>query len=95
VARRAFEVIDVVEILIHWYAGRSQHELSASLGVDRQTVRKDVGPVVAAGLASGGPPMAEVDWRGLVCEWFPELVDARLRQVSWPVIECHRDYIAE
>lgn len=23
-----------------------------------------------------------------------ELADARLRQVSWPVIECHRDYIA-
>lgn len=39
--------------------------------------------------------MAEADWRGLVCEWFPELADARLRQVSWPVIECHRDYIAE
>jgi transposase len=30
-----------------------------------------------------------------VCEWFPELSDARLRQVSWPVIEAHRDYIAE
>jgi hypothetical protein len=29
-------VIDIVEILIHWYAGRSQHELAASLGVDRQ-----------------------------------------------------------
>jgi hypothetical protein len=48
-------VIDVVEILIHWYAGRSQHELSASLGVDRKTVRKYVGPAVAAGLGPGGP----------------------------------------
>jgi hypothetical protein len=38
-----------------------------------------------AGFALGGPPMAEADWRGLVCEWFPELADARLRQVSWPV----------
>jgi transposase len=87
-------VIDVVEILIHWYAGRSQHELSASRGVDRTTVRKYVGPAVAAGLGPGGPPMAEADWRRLVVEWFPELADARLRQVSWPVIECHRDYVA-
>jgi hypothetical protein len=38
-ARRSFYVIDIVEILIHWYAGRSQHELAASLGVDRKTIR--------------------------------------------------------
>ena len=29
-ARRTFDVIDIVEILIHWYAGRSQNELAAS-----------------------------------------------------------------
>jgi hypothetical protein len=29
-ARRSFYVIDIVEILVHWYAGRSQHELAAS-----------------------------------------------------------------
>ena len=33
-------MIDVIEILTHWYAGRSQNELSASLGVDRKTLRK-------------------------------------------------------
>ncbi len=92
--RRTFDVIDIVEILIHWYAGRSQYELLASLGVDRKTVRKYVGPAVAAGLAPGGSPMAEADWRKLVCEWFPELSEAGLRQVSWLGIECHRDYIA-
>jgi transposase len=92
-ARRTFDVIDIVEILIHWYAGRSQHELSASLGVDRKTVRKYLAPAVAAGLEAGGPPMAEADWRKLVVEWFPELADAGLRQVSWPGIEPHRDYI--
>ena len=87
-------MVDIVEILIHWYAGRSQHELSASLGVDRKTARKYVAPAVASGLEPGGPPMTEADWRRLVVEWFPELSDARLRQVSWPVIEAHRDYIA-
>ncbi len=86
-------MIDIVEILIHWYAGRSQHELATSLGVDRKTLRKYVAPAQAAGLAPGGPPMAEADWRKLVVEWFPQLADTRLRQVSWPVIEPHRDHI--
>jgi transposase len=93
-ARRTFEVIDIVEILTHWYAGRSQNELATSLGVDRKTLRKYTGPARAAGMEPGGPPMSEADWRTLVCGWFPELVDTRLRQTSWPVIECHRDYIA-
>jgi transposase len=93
-ARRTFEVIDIVEILTHWYAGRSQNELASSLGVDRKTLRKYTGPARAAGMEPGGPPMSEADWRTLVIDWFPELVDTRLRQTSWPVIECHRDYIA-
>jgi hypothetical protein len=78
----------------HWYAGRSQNELAASLGVDRKTLRKYTGPARAAGMEPGGSPMSEADWRTLVCGWFPELVDTRLRQTSWSVIECHRDYIA-
>ena len=87
-------MIDIVEILIHWYAGRSQHELAASLGVDRKTQRKYTAPARAAGIEPGGPPMAEADWRTLVAGWFPELCDTGLRQVSWPRIELHRDYIA-
>lgn len=38
-ARRSFTVVDVTEILIHWYAGRSLSEVSDSLGVDRKTIR--------------------------------------------------------
>ena len=87
-------MIDIVEILIHWYAGRSQHELAASLGVDRKTQRKYTAPARAAGIEPGGPPMGEGDWRTLVTGWFPELCDSGLRQVSWPRIEPHRDYIA-
>jgi hypothetical protein len=93
-ARRTFDVIDIVEILIHWYAGRSQNELATSLGVDRKTLRKYTASALAAGITPGGPPMGEADWRTLVAGWFPELTDARLRQTSWPVIEAHRDYIA-
>ena len=39
-ARRTVDVIDVVEILTHWYAGRSQNELATSLGADRKTLPK-------------------------------------------------------
>ena len=58
-ARRTFDVVDVTEILIHWYAGRSISEVSTSLGVDRKTIRKYLAPAVAAGLAPGGPAMAQ------------------------------------
>jgi transposase len=92
-ARRTFDVIDVVEILTHWYAGRSQNELAISLGVDRKTQRKYTAPAVAAGFVPGGPPVSEAEWRALAAEWFPQLVDQRLRQVSWPLIEPHRDDI--
>ena len=53
-ARRTFDVIDVIEILTHWYAGRSQNELATSLGVDRKTLRKYTAPAVAAGMAPVG-----------------------------------------
>lgn len=33
-------MVDITEIYLHWYAGRSKSELAASLGVDRKTVRK-------------------------------------------------------
>jgi hypothetical protein len=39
-ARRTFDVIDVVEILQHWHAGRPKAVIAESLRVDRRTVRK-------------------------------------------------------
>ena len=45
----------VMEILIHWYAGRSQHELAASLGVDRKTLRKYTAPAGRGGDRAGRP----------------------------------------
>ena len=37
--------------------------------------------------------MTEADWRARAQSWFPALVDKGLRQVSWPAIEVHRDYV--
>lgn len=75
-ARRAFEVIDVVALLQHWHAGRSKAEVAASVGVNRGTVRKYVAAAEAAGLVPGGPPLSRGEWVELVRGWFPELIDA-------------------
>jgi transposase len=92
-ARRTFDVIDVTEVLMHWHAGRSLLGMSESLGVDRKTIRKYIAPAVAAGIAPGGPAKSEAEWQALVREWFPGLADTRLRQVTWPAIAVHHDYI--
>ena len=92
-ARRTFIVVDLVEILSHWYAGRPKVEVARSLGVDAKTVRRYVAAAEAAGLVPGGPPISEEQWRRWVREWFPHLVDSRLRQPSWGEIERHRERI--
>ena len=85
-------MVHVTEILVHWDAGRSQSEIATSLGLDRKTVKKYLAPAIGAGLEPGSG-RAEAEWAVLVREWFPQLADTSLRQVSWPLIEPHRDYI--
>src|SRR4051794_18480223 len=100
-ARRTFDVVDMTEIFIHWYAGRSISEVSTSLGVDRKTIRKYLAPAVAAGLTPavaagltpGGLPLVAAEWAALVLGWFPHLVDTSLRQVTWPEIAAHHEYV--
>ncbi len=94
-ARRSFDVVDICEILSHWHAGRSKNELAGSLGLSRNTVRKYVAAAEAAGMMPGGPAVSQERWAELAREWFPEVADARLRQVTWPAIGVHRDYIAQ
>lgn len=87
-------MVDLIEIYVHWFAGRSKSEIAASLGVDRGTLRKYLAPAEAAGIRPGGPPMlVEADWRRLVAEWFPQVVDTTVRATTWPEIAEHRDYI--
>ena len=53
-------MVDLIEIYVHWYAGRSQVQIAQSLGVDRKTVRKYLAPVAAAGLTAGDPGLVPV-----------------------------------
>jgi transposase len=92
-ARRTFDMIDLVEVYEHWWAGRSQVMIAASLGIDRKTVRKYLAPAEAAGLVPGSGAMTARDWKVLVGQWFPQVGEAALRSTSWPQIAVHRDYI--
>jgi len=93
-ARRTFDVIDVVEVLQHWHAGRPKLVIAQSLGLDVKTVRKYVAPAEAAGMAPGGPPLERAAWAELARAWFPGLVDARARSLTHPRIAPHRERIA-
>ena len=92
-ARRSVEVIDVVEILQHWYACRSKSQIAVSIGADRGTVAKYVAKAEAAGIVPGGPPVGRDVWAVRACEWFPELVDAKARSLTYPDINRLRDVI--
>lgn len=86
-------MLDLVELFTHWHAGRSQVALSASLGIDRKTIRKYLAPAIAAGIAPGGPPLSAQAWADLIGGWFPELHDPGLRAQTWPLIEPYRQQI--
>ena len=63
-ARRTFDVINICEIFVHWYAGRSKNEVAGSLGLSRNTVRKYVAAAEAAGMVPGGPAVSQERWAG-------------------------------
>ena len=86
-------MIDVVEILQHWHAGRPKAEVGASLGIDRGTVRKYVARAEAEGFVPGDRTMSRDDWLVRVREWFPELVDAKARSLTFGSIDVHRALI--
>jgi transposase len=58
-------------------------------------VRKYVAPAEAAGISPGGPPLSRAEWAELVRGWFPELVDARARSLTHPLIAPFRERIGE
>jgi len=86
-------VKDIVELLMHWHAGRPKVVVAASLGTDPKTVRKYVAKAEEAGISPGGPPLSQAEWGALVRGWFPELVDARARSLTYASVHEHHDRI--
>lgn len=87
-------MIDVVEILTHWQAGRNISEIARGLGVDRKTVRKYLAPAEREGLAPGAS-LSHEEWAARVKEWFPELTDPRVRSSTFGEIARHEEYIRD
>ncbi|MGH9157849.1 MAG: IS21 family transposase [Acidimicrobiales bacterium] len=88
-------MIDVVEVLQHWHAGRPKSVVASSLGIDPKTVRKYVAKATEAGLTPGGAALGRAEWAELVRAWFPELVDAKARSLTFAAIDAQRGLIGE
>ena len=86
---------DLVEIMAHWYSGRSYTQVARSLGIDRATVVKYTAPARAEGIVPGGPPVSEEQWREKLRGWFPQCYDKRLCRRSWDAIAPHHGRAAE
>ena len=86
-------MFDLIELYMHWQAGRSQVQLWQSLGMDRKTIRKYLAPAEAEGIEPGGKPLTAEQWAERIAEWFPGLDDPGARASTWPLIEPHRDRI--
>jgi hypothetical protein len=86
-------MFDLIELYIHWQAGRSQVQLWQSLGIDPKTIRKYLGPAIEAGFGPGGKALTAEQWAERITEWFPGLDDPGARASTWPLIEPHRDRI--
>ena len=80
-------MIDIVEVLVHWHAGRKKSEVARSLGVDRGTVHKYVAHAESEGYSPGDRIVTVEQWGALVRGWFPELVDAKVRSRTHDAIE--------
>lgn len=86
-------MIDVAEILEHWYAGRPKMAVATSLGVDRKTISKYTAPAIAAGYAPGGPPVTHETWELLARQWFPELMVPELSSPCFVECNAHHEAI--
>ena len=75
-------MVDVVELLEHWHAGRPKTVIAESLGVNRETVGKYVAPAIAAGITRGGPRLSRAEWAVLVEGWFAKLIDPQARSLT-------------
>ena len=93
-ARREFEVRDIVEIYMHWHAKESVRRIAKSLGLDRNTVRKYIRPAEEAGFQPG-VARTEAEWTEFVKKKFPEVADPVSRHKVFEEIGCHHDRIKE
>ena len=84
--RRSFAVHDIIEILVHWQAGRPLRQIASSLGVDRKTVRKYVSLAIKLGYCPGQTNLTALEWTAIVAQQAPELADPAQRSAVFAEI---------
>jgi transposase len=73
VARRRVNVIDVIEVLVHWQGGRSVKQIARSTGMARNTVKRYLARVTGAGLRRA-PALSRAELQAVVERACPEVV---------------------
>lgn len=92
--RRSWLVRNIVEIFLHWQAGRSIQGIASSLGYDRKTVRKYIQAAAAAGM-NASMTLSASEWADFVRRQFPEIVDTRGRSNWYATLDSHREFIRD
>ena len=88
-AGRRFDVADVVEVLQHWQAGRSERQLARSFGMGRNRVARILAAAEAAGLSPADPALSRAEWELRVPELFPGRVQTRAGEQEQQVARLH------
>ena len=83
---------DVVEVLVHWQAGRSLKQIVRSTGLARNTVRRYLARAAAAG-ARRQPPQARAELAAMVARGCPELAGESQSEL-WLELRACREEIA-
>ncbi|MGH7685398.1 MAG: IS21 family transposase [Candidatus Dormibacteria bacterium] len=76
-AGRRFDVADVMDVLQHWHAGRSDRQLSRSFSMGRNRVARITAAAEAAGIVPGSPALSRQEWEQRVPILFPERIVPR------------------
>jgi transposase len=92
-ARRRIDVNDIVEVLVHWQAGRSVKQIARSTGLARNTVRKYLAMAAGAGVRRQ-PVLDRSVLSALVGRACPELL-GEVQTELWEELRGCREEIVE